>query len=298
MNRYNILSLIALLVIVAALPVYTWIEPERMQQTQSAQRQQHLEEGAVLYLEYCALCHGPAGEGIGITPSLNHPALSEAHPEFLFRTIARASHGSTMAAWHIEEGGVLTDFHINELVSFIRFADWKKVDEMAAAQGFTPPPETAVEVGLAFLEHEQEDDPHRCAACHEEPEMHLGRFGLNCARCHSAMAWTPAVLTRHNFLIDHGSESNLPCETCHNENYYTHSCYTCHDHEPEQMEQVHRVEEGIDEYNDCIECHPSGEPDEARRIMDGKLTQDTSSSSLDAYRAAAQGLMDSLKGGN
>jgi mono/diheme cytochrome c family protein len=296
MNRYNLISLIALLAFVVTLPVYAWLEPGRMQLSQTSLRQQYLEEGAVLYLEYCALCHGPAGEGIGITPALDHPALAEAHPEFLFRTIARASHGTTMAAWHIEEGGVLNDYQIDELVSFIRFADWQQVNQLAAARGFTPPPETAAETGLAFMEHELEDDPHRCAACHEEPEVHIGRFGLNCARCHSATAWTPAVLTRHNFLLNHGQEENLTCESCHAENYYTHSCYTCHDHTPEQMEQVHFKDEGIAEYNNCIECHPTGEPDEARKLMEGQPEHKTTNS-LDVYRNTAQQLQHAAAGG-
>jgi mono/diheme cytochrome c family protein len=297
MNRYSLISLFALLAFVIALPVYAWMEPGRLQQSQASLRQAYLEEGAVLYLEYCALCHGPAGEGVGITPALNHPALAEAHPEFLFRTIARASHGTTMAAWHIEEGGALNNYQIDELVSFIRFADWQQVNQLAAERGFTLPPETAAELGLAFMEYEHEDDPHRCVACHEEPEVHIGRFGLNCARCHSAAAWTPAVLTRHNFLLDHGGEGKVECETCHADNYYTHTCYSCHDHTPEQMEQVHLKDEGIAEYSSCIECHPTGEPDEARKFMEGQLGQN-STDSFDVYRNTAQQLQHAAAGGN
>ena len=50
--------------------------------------------------------------------------------------------------------------------------------------------------------------------------------------------------------------SPLACETCHTKTYQTHTCYGCHDHTPEQMEEVH-LAENITKYENCQECRPT-----------------------------------------
>ncbi len=32
--------------------------------------------------------------------------------------------------------------------------------------------------------------PSSCAACHSEPDFHVGKFGTDCATCHSPTAWS------------------------------------------------------------------------------------------------------------
>ena len=96
-----------------------------------------------------------------------------------------------------------------------------------------------------------------CVACHAEPAVHTGLFGLDCGRCHTAIAWTPAQLTQHTFPLDHGTDANLSCDTCHVQTYAEYTCYTCHEHTPTEMREVH-LEEGISDYENCIECHPNG----------------------------------------
>ncbi len=270
MNRYTILTLLALLVLVAALPAYMVREALRMNAAQSTLRQQYVAEAALLYIQNCAECHGTAGDGIGVNPPLNKLGKAEANPELLFQIIARARHGSTMAAWHINEGGIFNDYQINELVTLLQYGDWAQVADQAASRGyiFSPPADlTAEEVLLTVVDRE---DPHHCAACHEEPEMHADRFGLDCVRCHSLEAWQPALLTRHTFPLDHGEQGTIACETCHIGSYVTYSCYECHDHQPEPMEAVH-IAENIPEYENCASCHPTGIPGEAGRLRDGQI---------------------------
>jgi hypothetical protein len=106
-----------------------------------------------------------------------------------------------------------------------------------------------------------------CAGCHEEPEIHLGIFGLKCERCHVAMAWLPAQLTVHTFLVDHGIEEqteNMTCETCHVDSYTIYPCYSCH--EPQEMEDYH-AEIDIEAFENCVDCHPTGREDEADAFM-------------------------------
>ena len=102
--------------------------------------------------------------------------------------------------------------------------------------------------------------PEECAACHAEPEIHAGFFGLECQLCHTTQAWTPAALGQHDFPLDHGGQGEVACETCHPGNVYVeYTCYGCHEHNPEEIQPKH-LEEGISlgELAACVNCHPTG----------------------------------------
>jgi hypothetical protein len=110
--------------------------------------------------------------------------------------------------------------------------------------------------------------PSECADCHEEPEIHVGIFGLKCERCHVTAAWLPAQLTAHTFLVDHGvdnASSDMNCETCHIDTYTEYPCYSCHDRQ--EMEDYHNEIE-ITANENCVDCHPTGREDEADAFMD------------------------------
>lgn len=123
------------------------------------------------------------------------------------------------------------------------------------------------------VEHNYRTGPLACVDCHADPEVHLGTFGLECDRCHTDAGWKPAALTRHLFPLDHGGEGEVACETCHEESYVQITCYGCHDHEPEDMRLVHGAE-GIEQYENCAECHPTGVPGEAGRLREQQADPD------------------------
>jgi len=265
MNKNNVIALIALLILVVALPVYALLEPNRMDQARAGLRQQFVADGAITYVENCAFCHGAAGAGIGAMPALDNPGLAEADRDLLYRVIAHSSHGTSMAAWHLDEGGVLSDYQVEGLVTLIQHTDWSQVSELATARGFVTPTLAVPEVEMATMEGGKGSDPHECSACHEEPTVHAGRFGLNCSRCHTLQAWKPALLTRHTFLLDHGGEGLIACQTCHTQTYSEYTCYECHEHDPEQMGEKH-AKEGIFEFENCVQCHPTGREGEGERF--------------------------------
>jgi mono/diheme cytochrome c family protein len=271
-SRTRLVSLLALLIFVTALPIYAAREPLRMAWAQNKLEAQSLEEAARIYVKYCATCHGDAGQGLGAMPSLNYMALAGADYDSLFQTIARAAHGTTMAAWHVGEGGVLNDYQIGQLVLLIQNGNWTAVRLVALDSGFIEPILPTAEENGAYMLTEDDSDPHRCVACHEDPKIHKDKFGLNCARCHSSVAWTPALLTKHIFALDHGDQGAIDCTVCHVNNYYTFDCYACHDHTREQMAEVH-TSESINEYEACIDCHPTGVENEARDMMNKGLLQ-------------------------
>jgi hypothetical protein len=103
-----------------------------------------------------------------------------------------------------------------------------------------------------------------CIACHEEPAIHRGGFGTNCAACHSTDGWLPARLRSHAFPLDHGiqaGEGEVSCLTCHPAGYAAYICYGCHEHQRDTIEGVHR-EEGMTDIADCARCHPTGQGEE------------------------------------
>ena len=102
--------------------------------------------------------------------------------------------------------------------------------------------------------------PAECSACHAEPEIHAGSFGLNCSACHTTDAWQPATLKEHTFPLDHGEEGEIMCVTCHTTTYTQYTCESCHDsRDPEFLEE--HDDDDIDQTNlmNCIECHWDGE---------------------------------------
>lgn len=102
--------------------------------------------------------------------------------------------------------------------------------------------------------------PAACGACHGEPPVHAGFFGLQCQLCHTVDAWHPAQLRYHRFPLAHGDQGELPCTTCHTGAYVEYTCYGCHDHQPEPIRTSH-LAAGITEVElpACAACHADGE---------------------------------------
>jgi hypothetical protein len=99
--------------------------------------------------------------------------------------------------------------------------------------------------------------PSTCVSCHADPAVHAGKFGTDCAACHTTTAWTPASYNGpHTFPMDHEGADNK-CATCHPNSLMTYTCYGCHEHNPSRIAEEHR-EEGILNFENCVECHADG----------------------------------------
>ncbi len=97
-----------------------------------------------------------------------------------------------------------------------------------------------------------------CVACHADPEYHLGAFGQDCESCHTTSAWSPAEYNKaHTFPLNHGESGVSACVTCHPANFTSYTCYECHEHSEANVRSEH-LEEGISNYQNCMECHPDG----------------------------------------
>lgn len=105
-----------------------------------------------------------------------------------------------------------------------------------------------------------------CASCHSNPgdNLHLKIKG-NCGQCHSIEGWLPASF-EHEKYFRFDRHHDTDCATCHIDNDYArYTCYGCHEHSRSKIREEH-VEEGIYKYENCVECHRSGDEDEAKRI--------------------------------
>lgn len=61
-----------------------------------------------------------------------------------------------------------------------------------------------------------------------------------------------------------------------NNDYTSYTCYGCHEHSRSNIKEEH-VEEGIYEYENCVECHLSGDEDEAEYLWKKKCFNSTNS---------------------
>jgi hypothetical protein len=74
--------------------------------------------------------------------------------------------------------------------------------------------------------------PTTCYGCHAKNDPHGGRFGTDCAQCHSTTAWQPASFNHNlsSFPLT-GAHANLACTQCHVNNTFAGTpsfCAACH----------------------------------------------------------------------
>lgn len=180
--RYPLIAgFTALLVLITALAIYTAREEQRMQTAQADLRQVAITDASAVYVQYCATCHGATGEGLGATPPLDNDGVRGMDYDTLFKTIARGRYGTAMTGWHVDEGGLLTTYQIDQLVALLRYGEWPQVRELAAQQGMIP-------VSLAAPEVANEQIAAISAL---GPEGSIWANGLNlyaqnCTTCHGA----------------------------------------------------------------------------------------------------------------
>jgi mono/diheme cytochrome c family protein len=104
----------------------------RMPITPVPQIQGDPNNGAVLYDQNCAMCHGANGVGrVGATLSIDWPSI---RPDLAVgNTIRNRVEGSVMPAWSVENGGPLVEEQINDVVAYIL-----TLSEAGGTQATTP----------------------------------------------------------------------------------------------------------------------------------------------------------------
>lgn len=171
-------GVVATLFLVAIIPFYAIVEPVRQQRVEDEFTARAVTEATDVYAENCAVCHGGAGEGIGEMPALDSEALRTMTETDLSRVIARGRDNTVMAAWAVDEGGILTSAQVTDMVTFIQSADWVTVEQRVADLGLTPPEPVQLEL--------TEDILTTVASLAEGETMVEGLtlYAENCAACH------------------------------------------------------------------------------------------------------------------
>jgi cbb3-type cytochrome c oxidase subunit III len=151
-------------------------EPVLQARATDAQLTEAITHGTDIYLENCVVCHGAEGEGLGAYPALDIASTMDA--DTLAKVIERGRYGTQMAAYGVDEGGILSASNIEHLVALIQHGDWQNVYAIADERDLIPPEMVVAEIPEEMLTDVQ-----------TLPDGDLLAEGLtlyaeNCASCH------------------------------------------------------------------------------------------------------------------
>lgn len=176
----KVTGFLATLIILLIIPVYSMIEPTHQENLLNEFYTDAVVTSTDIYAENCAVCHGVAGEGIGDTPALNSEGLRTMPESELIKVISRGRDNTIMAAWAVDEGGILSSSQVSDMVLFIQQANWDYVDARVAELGLTPPD---------VIEMEVSDEMLASLVSLEGGEtltLGLTTYAENCAACHGS----------------------------------------------------------------------------------------------------------------
>jgi len=102
---------------------------------------------------------------------------------------------------------------------------------------------------LCHVNNEYQGIPQDCFACHQKDDKHAGKFGTDCAACHTTDGWNRA--TDHSQFAFHldGAHANVACESCHLNGVFKGTpsdCVSCH-----AKDDAHKGKLGTQ----CDSCH-------------------------------------------
>jgi mono/diheme cytochrome c family protein len=173
-------GMLALALLATGLLIYAVREPLRIDAAQTDIRQNQLDEAMTLYAQNCSVCHGLAGEGIGATPPLDNDVLRTADNQALAKIIARGLYGTSMPAWSKEDGGPLSDYQINTLVTLIQYGEWPSTQNRVVNLGLAPLVPFTTKPDPALLEQV------RSLPGGETLAQGIEIYAAECVACHGA----------------------------------------------------------------------------------------------------------------
>lgn len=172
------LALLGTLMIVAAFGLAVMNESSRQAAAVTNLHVALVAEGTDLYAQNCVACHGASGNGIAAYPPLTTAAAMDA--QTLYNTIERGRYNTGMAAFGVEDGGILTGMQVESLVVMLQADTWDTVAARVAALGLTPPQIIVAEIPAETLA--------LVAALPDGDSLSTGLtlYAENCAACHGA----------------------------------------------------------------------------------------------------------------
>lgn len=172
------IAFIGTLMIVAGLGIAVVSESGRQTAASENLHTAMVAEGVDLYAQNCVACHGASGEGVASYPPLTTATAMDA--QILYNTVERGRYNTAMAAFGIEEGGILTGMQIESLVVMLQAETWDTIAARVAELGLTPPQILVAEIPAeTFALVEALPDGATLATG-------LTVYAENCAACHGA----------------------------------------------------------------------------------------------------------------
>ncbi len=177
-RQMNWFALIGTLMIAAGLGFAVLREPVRQAEAAASLTAAMIAEGTELYAQNCVACHGATGEGLAAYPPLTTAVSMDA--QTLYSTIERGRYNTGMAAFGVDEGGILSGMQLESLVVMLQADTWDTVAAQVAAMGLTPPQIVVAEIPAETVAVvEALPDGAALAAG-------LTVYAENCAACHGA----------------------------------------------------------------------------------------------------------------
>jgi mono/diheme cytochrome c family protein len=175
-RQMNWIGLLGTLMIAAAFGIAVLHEPSRQAEAAASLNAMMIAEGTTLYAQNCVACHGANGEGLAAYPPLTVAVSMDG--QMVYNTIERGRYNTGMAAFGVDEGGILTGMQLESLVVMLQADSWDTVAARVAELGLTPPQIVVAEIptetitlveGLpdgAILSAGLTVYAENCAACH------------------------------------------------------------------------------------------------------------------------------------
>jgi len=189
LQRYLLVGLVFMAVLIAAFPFYRAGEPERRAEAREAMHRHDVELGRRLYGLHCAACHGEGARGgRGSATLAAEEFLGSVSDEQMRWLIAVGIPGTAMPAYELDHGGPLTRQDIDQVVAFLRsleetapsVPDWRRGAPAPPPAADSGRPRTAESSGAGKQAPEADAPPAEAAP----PEGPAELFAQHCASCH------------------------------------------------------------------------------------------------------------------
>lgn len=210
LDRYYVVGLLCMAVLIVAFPLYKRSEPERRARTTAVMQAQNIAQGTSMFAQHCAACHGDEARGGRGFPTLGAKEFLASVSDTQLRwLISGGVPGTGMTPYALDLGGPFTDQEITWLVAYIRsleagapsVPDWFKgltvapmrtaaaiVAEATAADRANVEPEALATTELiAGVPSDTTPDPANRASALAigSPQVAVeGIFASRCAMCH------------------------------------------------------------------------------------------------------------------
>jgi mono/diheme cytochrome c family protein len=121
LDRYYMWGLAFMGVLLLGFPLYKFREPALRRTAMEEQQASYAKVGAVLFQQHCTGCHGPAGTGGSVAPTLYAKEFLESTRDAQVGwLITGGVSGTAMSAYGMDLGGPFTVEQVRQLVVYIR----------------------------------------------------------------------------------------------------------------------------------------------------------------------------------